>query len=157
MRITSISPNITHEGAIALFKEPKRRGRQAAALLELGIHPRTELEMKVKDGRFGPYVTDGTINASLPKDKDPKRLTLEEGAELIDRREEKMRAEGKDPRAKKKATKKKATKKKAKKKAKKKTAKKKVAKKKAKKASAKKPAKAAAEAASIDEASSETA
>ncbi len=143
--------SITYDQAIALFKEPKRRGRQAASLLELGVHPRTELEMKVKDGRFGPYVTDGAVNASLPKDKNPKLLTLEEGAELIDRREEKMRAEGKDPRAKTpkvKAAKKKAAKKKVKKKATKKKA--------AKKAPAKKPAKAAAEAPSDSE-SKETA
>jgi DNA topoisomerase-1 len=52
----------------------------------LGLHPRTELELKVMEGRFGPYVTDGTTNATLPKDLAPDALTLEEAAQLIDDR-----------------------------------------------------------------------
>jgi DNA topoisomerase-1 len=52
----------------------------------LGAHPRTELELKVMEGRFGPYVTDGTTNATLPKTLAPDQLTLEEAAQLIDER-----------------------------------------------------------------------
>jgi DNA topoisomerase-1 len=52
----------------------------------LGAHPRTELEIKLMEGRFGPYVTDGTTNATLPKTISPDQLTLEEAAQLIDER-----------------------------------------------------------------------
>jgi DNA topoisomerase I len=52
----------------------------------LGPHPRTELEIKLMEGRFGPYVTDGTTNATLPKSLAPDQLTLEEAAQLIDER-----------------------------------------------------------------------
>ncbi|HEX8306965.1 MAG TPA: type I DNA topoisomerase [Allosphingosinicella sp.] len=52
----------------------------------LGAHPRTELELKLMEGRFGPYVTDGTTNATLPKSLAPDALTLEEAAQLIDER-----------------------------------------------------------------------
>ena len=52
----------------------------------LGPHPRTELELKVMEGRYGAYVTDGTTNATLPKDLAPDALTLEEAAQLIDER-----------------------------------------------------------------------
>jgi DNA topoisomerase I len=64
------------------------RGRGAARepLKTLGAHPRTELELKVMEGRYGPYVTDGTTHASLPKTVKPEELTLEEAAQLIDER-----------------------------------------------------------------------
>jgi DNA topoisomerase I len=77
------------------------RGRGAARepLKVLGAHPRTELELKVMEGRFGPYVTDGTTNATLPKTVTPEALTLEEAAQLIDDRAAKGPAKGK-PKAK---------------------------------------------------------
>jgi DNA topoisomerase-1 len=64
------------------------RGRGAARepLKVLGAHPRTELEIKLMEGRFGPYVTDGTTNATLPKSIEPDGLTLEEAAQLLDDR-----------------------------------------------------------------------
>ena len=64
------------------------RGRGAARepLKVLGAHPRTEAEIKLMDGRFGPYVTDGTTNATLPKSVAPDELTLEDAAQLIDAR-----------------------------------------------------------------------
>ena len=64
------------------------RGRGAARepLKVLGLHPRTELELKVMEGRFGSYVTDGTTNATLPKTVTLEALTLEEAAQLIDER-----------------------------------------------------------------------
>jgi DNA topoisomerase-1 len=52
----------------------------------MGLHPRTELELKLMEGRFGTYVTDGTTNATLPKTIAPEALTLEEAAQLIDER-----------------------------------------------------------------------
>lgn len=93
------------------------RGRQSASrepLKVLGAHPRTELEIKLMDGRYGAYVTDGTTNATLPKTIDKDQLTLEEAAQLIDERAAKGPAKGKRKAAPKKpAPKKKAPAKKA--------------------------------------------
>jgi DNA topoisomerase I len=71
------------------------RGASREPLKILGPHPRTELELRVMEGRFGAYVTDGTTNATLPKSVTPDALTLEEGAQLIDAREAKGPAKGK--------------------------------------------------------------
>jgi DNA topoisomerase-1 len=62
------------------------RGAAKPPLRELGKHPRTELELKVMEGRYGAYVTDGETNATLPKSVTPDQLTLEEAASLIDAR-----------------------------------------------------------------------
>jgi DNA topoisomerase I len=72
--------------AEALANPGRGRGAARAPLKELGKHPRTELELKVMEGRFGAYVTDGTTNATLPKSIAPDALTLEEAAQLIDAR-----------------------------------------------------------------------
>ena len=81
---------ITLDEALAIYAEPKRRGRQGAAappLRELGTDPATGKPMVVKDGRFGPYVTDGETNASLRKGDEVASLTDERAAELLaDRR-----------------------------------------------------------------------
>ncbi len=81
---------VTLEEALKLFAEPKRRGRQATSappLRELGNDPATGKPMVVKDGRFGPYVTDGETNASLRKGDDVVSITDERAAELLaDRR-----------------------------------------------------------------------
>ena len=107
----------TMEEAIKIFSEPKQRGRRAAAQpkKELGNHPESELPIKLFDGRYGPYVSDGTTNASLPKDENPDELSLARAVELIDARAAKGPAKKKKKKAKKKAAKKKATKKAAKK------------------------------------------
>jgi DNA topoisomerase-1 len=63
----------------------RARGSREPARI-LGNHPRTEAEIKLMAGRFGPYVTDGTTNATLPKSVVPEALTLEEAAQLIDAR-----------------------------------------------------------------------
>ena len=55
--------------------------------------------MKVMNGRFGLYVTDGVVNASLPRGMEASSLTTERAIELIDAREAKLRDDGKDPRA----------------------------------------------------------
>jgi DNA topoisomerase-1 len=76
--------------ALALFAQPKtRRGRGAAAgpLRELGADPATGAPIQLKDGRFGPYVTDGVTNASLRKGDTVDGITPERAAELLaDRR-----------------------------------------------------------------------
>jgi len=92
-----------------------QRGAQAP-LKVLGLHPRTEAEIKLMAGRYGEYVTDGTTNATLPKSIDKDALTLEEAAQLIDARaaagpakgKGKKKAAAKKPAAKKKAPAKKA-------------------------------------------------
>jgi DNA topoisomerase-1 len=82
------------------------RGAAKAPLRELGKHPRTEQELKVMEGRYGAYVTDGETNATLPKSVTPDQLTLEEAASLIDARaaaapKPKKKAAAKKPAAKK--------------------------------------------------------
>jgi DNA topoisomerase-1 len=79
----------TLEEALAIFAQPKQRGRAAAKapLKELGSDPVTEGAVTVREGRFGPYVTDGETNASLRKGDDVESITLERAAELLaDRR-----------------------------------------------------------------------
>jgi DNA topoisomerase-1 len=81
---------ITLEDALAIFAQPKQRGRAAAAaaLKELGVDPVSQGPVTVREGRFGPYVTDGEHNASLRKGDDVESITLERAAELLaDRRE----------------------------------------------------------------------
>ena len=112
-----------------IYAQPKQRGRAAAKppLAEFGEDPVSGKKVVVKDGRFGPYVTDGETNATLRRGDEPETLTAERAYELIAEK----RAKGPTTRKKSaKKTAKKATKKTAKKATAKKTA--------AKKASAKK-------------------
>jgi DNA topoisomerase-1 len=104
---------VTLDEAVAIFAQPKQRGRRAAAapLKELGPDPVTQGQVTVREGRFGPYVTDGETNASLRKGDDVETITIERAAELLA-----------DRRARGPATKKKAAKTPAKKTAAKKTA-----------------------------------
>jgi DNA topoisomerase I len=75
---------VTVEQAKDLFAQPKRRGRaQPTPIATLGEHPDTKLPINMFEGRYGPYVTDGTTNASLPKGKDPSTVTLDEAVGLI--------------------------------------------------------------------------
>nr|WP_234808206.1 type I DNA topoisomerase [Mycolicibacter kumamotonensis] len=105
--------DITLEEALKIYAEPKRRGRQAASappLRELGADPATGKPMVIKDGRFGPYVTDGETNASLRKGDEVASITDERAAELLADR----RAKGPVKRAAKKTTRKAPAKKAAK-------------------------------------------
>ena len=82
---------ISLDDALVIYSQPKqRRGQQAAAappLKELGNDPVSEKPIVVKEGRFGPYVTDGETNASLRKEDSIESITTERAAELIaDRR-----------------------------------------------------------------------
>ncbi len=82
--------DITLDEALKIYSEPKRRAGQRASvppLRELGADPATGKPMVIKDGRFGPYVTDGETNASLRKGDDVLAITDERAAELLaDRR-----------------------------------------------------------------------
>ncbi|MFF9555460.1 type I DNA topoisomerase [Streptomyces albus] len=124
---------ITLDEALEIYSKPKQRGRAAAKppLKELGSDPVTERPVVVKDGRFGPYVTDGETNATLRRDDDVETITPERGFELLAEKRAKGPAKKKAA-AKKAPAKKTATKKTA---ASKKTAAKKTT---AKKAAAKK-------------------
>ncbi|HEY8550671.1 MAG TPA: type I DNA topoisomerase [Vicinamibacterales bacterium] len=83
--------DITLERAVELLREPKRSRRQKAArtvLNQLGTRPDGGAPVQVLAGRYGPYVTDGKTNASLPKGTDPAKLTMEEALALLKAREE---------------------------------------------------------------------
>jgi DNA topoisomerase-1 len=78
---------ITLERAKALLAQEKksiRRQRQSAKELRvMGEHPQSKATVKILDGRYGPYVTDGETNASLPKGTLPEALTMEEAMSLL--------------------------------------------------------------------------
>jgi DNA topoisomerase-1 len=89
------------EEALALLAQPKqRRGRGAPKppLKELGPDPVSGKPMVVKEGRFGPYVTDGETNASLRRGDDPESLTEERASELLADRRSRGPAPKKKPR-----------------------------------------------------------
>ncbi len=124
------------ERAVQIFKETPPRGRRSArgapkVLKELGPDKERKGELRILDGRFGPYVTDGEVNASIPRGRDPQEVTITEALELLREREEKL-AEGGGRRPRTRKAKKKTAKKSAKT-PKKKTAKKRATAKKAKK------------------------
>lgn len=77
--------SITLEEALAIYAQPKTRGRAAAAppLKEFGADPVSGKPVVLKSGRFGPYVTDGETNATLRRDDPPETLTPERAFELI--------------------------------------------------------------------------
>ena len=77
--------SITLDEALAIYAQPKQRGRAAAAppLKELGPDPVSGHPVVVKSGRFGDYVTDGEYNATLRKDDSVEAITLERAAELL--------------------------------------------------------------------------
>ncbi|WP_028659797.1 type I DNA topoisomerase [Nocardioides insulae] len=118
---------ITVDEALAIYAQPKTRGRAAAAapLKELGADPVSGQPIQVKSGRFGDYVTDGEFNATLRKDDSVEAITLERAAELLAER----RAKGPAKKSAKRTTKKTAAKKSTAKKTTAKTASKSTAKK----------------------------
>ncbi|MGW2511729.1 type I DNA topoisomerase [Streptomyces scopuliridis] len=107
--------NITLEEALAIYAQPKQRGRAAAKppLKELGTDPVSERPVVVKDGRFGPYVTDGETNATLRTDDSVETITPERGYELLAEKRAKTPAKKTAKKAVKKAPAKKAPAKKA--------------------------------------------
>jgi DNA topoisomerase I len=77
--------SISLEEAQAIYAQPKQRGRAAAKppLKDLGADPASGRPMIIKEGRFGPYVTDGEINATLRRGDDIETITSERAAELL--------------------------------------------------------------------------
>ncbi|MGN6782891.1 MAG: topoisomerase C-terminal repeat-containing protein, partial [Marmoricola sp.] len=118
--------DITLDQALAVYAQPKARGRAAATapLKELGDDPVSGKPVVVKAGRFGEYVTDGEYNATLRKDDTVEGITLTRAAELLAERRAKGPAKGAKKGAAKKAPAKGAAKKTARKTTKKAAAKK---------------------------------
>ena len=119
--------SLSLEDALALLAQPKTRGRRAAKppLREFGLDPVSQKKVTVKDGRWGPYITDGTTNISVPSSESVEGLSEERAFELL--AEKRAKRPAKRP-ARKTTTKKKTTSKTtAKKPAAKKTAAKKAA------------------------------
>jgi DNA topoisomerase-1 len=116
--------DITLDEALAIYAQPKQRGRAAAAppLKELGNDPVSGAPIVVKAGRFGEYVTDGEYNATLRKDDSVEELTPARAAELLAERRAKGPAKKAAKRGAKKTTAKKSTAKKTAKKTSKKAA-----------------------------------
>jgi DNA topoisomerase-1 len=83
---------VTLDEALTIYAQPKQRGRAAATppLRELGTDPATGKPMVIKDGRFGPYVTEGETNASLRKGDEIDTLTDERAVELLAERRAKV-------------------------------------------------------------------
>jgi DNA topoisomerase-1 len=81
---------VTLDRALALLAQPKRGRAQRGApkeLRALGAHPRSGEAVRMLEGRYGPYVTDGTTNASIPKGTAPESVTLAQAVALMDARE----------------------------------------------------------------------
>ncbi|MGZ4677956.1 MAG: DNA topoisomerase, partial [Acidimicrobiia bacterium] len=112
--------SVTLAEAEAIFAQPKRGRGQVAKppIQDLGPSPDTGAAIRVLDGRFGPYVTDGTTNATIRRGLDPETITLEEALDLLRERA----AKGPSKKAAKKTAKKPAAKKTTKKKSAKKSA-----------------------------------
>ncbi|MDE0115377.1 MAG: type I DNA topoisomerase [bacterium] len=102
---------ITLEQCLELLSQPRRRRGQTAKppLRELGPDLATDKPMVVKDGRYGPYVTDGEVNASLGKGDSVEALTAERASELLQIRRDKIAAGGGKPPARRKTAAKKKT------------------------------------------------
>jgi DNA topoisomerase-1 len=97
---------MTLERTLDILKQPRTRGRasnQPKTLKEVGKHPRSGEAVSIKSGRYGPYVTDGTVNASLPQGAEPESLTMEQAVELLDARAAKGPSKGRKRAAKPKA------------------------------------------------------
>ncbi|MCH8043284.1 MAG: type I DNA topoisomerase [Planctomycetes bacterium] len=105
-----LSPlEVTLAEALHLLAQPKKRGRGAKKepIKVFDKSPITDEPVQLLDGRYGPYVTDGTTNASLPRDEKPEEMTLEKALDLLAERAAKSPAPKKKTR--KKAVKKKST------------------------------------------------
>jgi len=78
------------ERAMELLREPKRGRRSREPLREIGPHPDDGETIKLFDGRYGPYVKHGKVNASIPRGTAPEDVTLEQAIELLAERKEKI-------------------------------------------------------------------
>ena len=69
--------------ALALLKN---RNKKSSDLRNIGSHPETGEDLVVKDGRYGPYISDGKVNVALKGDLTPKNITLEQAVDLINQK-----------------------------------------------------------------------
>ena len=81
--------SVTLDQAIELFRQekPSRRSGTRKVLRDLGAHPDSGASIRLLEGRYGPYVTDGTTNASLPKDASTEAVSLDDAVGLLRARE----------------------------------------------------------------------
>ena len=86
---------LTLEEAVEIYKQPKYGGRRTAAtpLKEFGEDPASKLNVFAKTGQFGDYVTDGVVNATIPKDEPLDELAADRAFELLAIRREKLGVE----------------------------------------------------------------
>ncbi len=82
---------VTLDEALALLAQPRRPRRGPQALKVVGTHPGSGTEIRLLKGRYGPYVTDGEVNASIPKGRDPMAVTVQEALELMARAAERKK------------------------------------------------------------------
>ena len=75
----------------------------AAVVRSVGQHPETGTEIQIKDGRYGPYITDGKVNVSLKKSEDPEAIGLDEAVQRLTEKAAKGPTKRRYPRRKKKA------------------------------------------------------
>jgi DNA topoisomerase-1 len=90
--------DIQLDEAVALLAAPnQRRGGASTPARSLGEHPESGASIQLKGGRYGPYVTDGSVNASLPKGTDAESFTLERALELLAKKASSPRAKRRKP------------------------------------------------------------
>jgi len=77
---------LTLEQALEIFAKPKSFRRGPQILKEVGKHPKTEAVINLYNGRYGPYVSDGELNASIPRSMAPEQVTLETAVQLLEDR-----------------------------------------------------------------------
>jgi DNA topoisomerase-1 len=110
---------ITFARALELLAQPKKTRRTTKKIIaSLGDEPNTDGKIEVIDGRYGPYVSNGEVNATIPKGNDPAKLTLAEALDLIDNAPKRKKRPAKKKKAKAKAKRKTKAKSKTKSKAK---------------------------------------
>ncbi|WP_454119549.1 type I DNA topoisomerase [Microbacterium lacticum] len=75
--------DITLEQALEIYAQPKYANRAATSLKEFEADPVSEKPIRIKDGRFGAYVTDGTTNVTIPKGQTPDDITYEIAVQML--------------------------------------------------------------------------
>ena len=93
-----LSPlDVTLEQALSLLRQPKTRGRGAArqtVLKDLGMFGEPARHVRILSGRFGPYITDGETNASVPRGTNPMEVTMERAQEILAQRRQYLEEQG---------------------------------------------------------------
>ena len=79
--------DVTLARALELFAQPKGRGRRSQVLRTIGEHPQTKSPVEILEGPYGLYVRHEKTNATVPKDKKPEELSMEEALKLLAEKE----------------------------------------------------------------------